>query len=368
MSSDDRDASWLAGKLLAQPAVMARARVLYLEHGGGDAGLLALRLFLDQELRAIIGWPRGTDYAAAARHCASAGQRDYADLLGGVAQTDGLVQAAEARWQSRYASRLDTPQQEYARKFSRDGLIDADPDGPYPGIDGAFYEPGVLDENKGLPPVPVVLVRSRGMTELIAGWETYSAMAAWVASRGTTGSGELQPPPGASPAGLGARGYKEEIVLAHLLRSPEHLTAITAHLSPDAFTTDMRYDIYAAMTTLKGRNERAGCEWVEAELGRRLTSIPPHALTAYGGPGAPWAYQYLRRLNITSAGADQALSAAVSLEEEDHAAGQLRGPSADGPGPRNGHEAGRMPRPGLRLILRPEPPTEPNGPAPSPGL
>jgi hypothetical protein len=42
------------------------ARKAYDEHGGGPDGELAARRVLDQELRAVSGWPTGADYQIAA--------------------------------------------------------------------------------------------------------------------------------------------------------------------------------------------------------------------------------------------------------------------------------------------------------------
>ena len=104
-------------------------------------------------------------------------------------------------WKQRYASRARTPGQEHARQYVDGGLVVFDPAGPYPGIDGSAYHPGGLDEDKGFPaPLPVLLVASRGMTEMLVGWASWQQMLGWVASRGTTGTGELQAPPAAVSA------------------------------------------------------------------------------------------------------------------------------------------------------------------------
>src|SRR5512146_2248573 len=98
-------------------------------------------------------------------------------------------------WRRRYSSRAPTWRQAHARQWTGQDLVTWDPDGPYPGIDGARYHPGGLDINQGFPePLPVVLVTTRAMTEIITGWASWPEAAGWVASRGTTGSGGLDPP------------------------------------------------------------------------------------------------------------------------------------------------------------------------------
>jgi hypothetical protein len=82
-------------------------------------------------------------------------------------------QDAAVQWRRRYEGRAVTRREEHARRYIEDGLAVFDPDGPYPGVDGSRYHPGVLDEDKGLPQLPVLLITSRGSAELVAGWDHY---------------------------------------------------------------------------------------------------------------------------------------------------------------------------------------------------
>src|ERR1700722_804987 len=79
-------------------------------------------------------------------------------------------QNPRALWKRRYSSRAPTLRQEHARRYVDGGLVVFDPAGPYPGVDGSTYHPGGLDEDKGLPAaLPVVVVASRGMAEILVG-------------------------------------------------------------------------------------------------------------------------------------------------------------------------------------------------------
>jgi hypothetical protein len=226
-------------------------------------------------------------------------------------------QDAATQWRQRYEGRAVTRGEEHARRYVDDGLAVFDPDGPYPGVDGSRYHPGVLDEDKGLPQLPVLLITSRGSADLMAGWDNYQQMRAWVASRGNTGSGGLVAP----PAGRAGRGTLEEAVLAHVLGRPSDLPAIAAYLPADTFTSDVRYDIYAAMLDLAHAGAVAYPGRVAAALADRAALVPPrHRHEHYGGPGLSWAHAYLRRLDQTQVDLGSARSAAASLRTEDRQA------------------------------------------------
>jgi hypothetical protein len=184
-------------------------------------------------------------------------------------------------------------------------------------VDGSGYHPGVLDEDKGLPQLPVLLIASRGSTEMVAGWDNYEQMRAWVASRGNTGSGDLTAPPVLKTA----RSTLEEAVLAHVLATPSDLPAIAAYLPADTFTSDVRYDIYAAMLDLRHVGTTAYPGRVAAVLADRAALVPArHRHEHYGGPGMPWAHAYLRRPDQTWVDLGTATSAAAFLRSEDRQA------------------------------------------------
>src|SRR5258708_30584837 len=135
-----------------------------------------------------------------------------------------------ALWKRRYSSRARTLRQEHARQYVDGGLVILDPEGPYPGIDGSTYHPGGLDEDKGFPAaLPVVLVASRGMAEMLVGWANWHQMLGWIASRGTTGTDELE----TLPAAVSGRCVREDAVLAYALRSHADAAAITQYLPHD---------------------------------------------------------------------------------------------------------------------------------------
>jgi hypothetical protein len=221
-----------------------------------------------------------------------------------------------ALWGRRYSSRAPVPCQEHARQYVDGALVIFDPDGPYPGIDGSAYHPGGLDEDKGFPAaLPVVLVASRGMTEVLVGWASWREMLAWVASRGTTGTGELEAP----PAAASARCVREDAVLAYALRG--QAAAVTEYLPPDTFTSDVRFEVFAAIADAVRSGLRVNRERVAAMLREREALIPPRERQEhYGGAGLPWAQAYLRRLDQSWPSAEDARSAAASLRAEDRRA------------------------------------------------
>jgi hypothetical protein len=222
------------------------------------------------------------------------------------------------QWRRRYSSRAPTQREAHARQWLDQDLVTWDPDGPYPGTDGARYHPGGLDIDQGFPePLPVVLVTTRAMTEIIVGWASWPEATSWVASRGTTGSGELDPPPVAASA----RCVREEVVLAYLLHRPGDLPVIAGYLPPDTWTSDVRYDVWSAMLAVRQAGQRVCGESVAAALRERAALIPPRQWQEhYGGRGLPWALAYLRRLDQTLADRDAAGSAVVSLRGEDQQA------------------------------------------------
>jgi hypothetical protein len=239
----------------------------------------------------------------------------------------------------------------------QEGIIDFDPAGPYLGVDGAAYEPGaftVSGEQK-----PVLVITGRGTAELITDWPSFGAMASWVASRGTTGTGPLTPPPSRHDC----RAWEEDQVLARLITSPRDTWRLTTGLTPDTFTTDVRYDLYQAVVAVAGRSGSYAPEQVAAELRRRLAVVPPYALVNYGGATGLFARAYLNRLTETTVDRDTAISAASILVQEDSHY-RLRAARIPGAAPGNaapaavaGHEQATVTRPGRQPeCRRPEPP------------
>jgi len=312
---------------------------------------------------APAGWPAGEDYLTAAADYDRAGRAEDAGFLRRVAGTDRAVQAAHTWWNLRYQDRPRTPADDLIASMRQAGLIEFDPAGPYLGIDGASYEPGVLPLGAALE--PVVVVSGRGSSELITGWPDYAAMAEWIATRGTTASGPLTPPPGRRDC----RAWQEDQILARLLTSPSDAPLIAATVPPGTFTTDVRYDIYQAIAGVRDLRSCTPGD-ISAELARRMTAVPDHGLARYGGAAAPFARAYLARLAETLVDHDTAISVASILVQEDSHYRSPATPPAPGhrsvvPGTVARHEQFGVARPGQPPdCRRPEPPAP--GPSPMP--
>lgn len=298
--------------MLRSDAVILMLARKALEEGGGSAGAhIDARRILDRELRALLPWPSGKDYARAAADYERMGRAADAALLRRLAATDSLIAAARTEWNTRYDARPSNPAAQMIDAMRQEGSIDFDPAGPYLGVDGAAYEPGAF--TMGGEQKPVLVVTGRGTAEIIAGWRSFDAMAGWVASRGTTGSGPLTPP----PARHDCRAWEEDQVLARLIASPRDARRLVAGLAPDTFTTDVRYDLYQAVLAVGDRSGSHGPEQVAAELDRRLAAVPPYALVNYGGAAGLFARAYLNRLAETIVDRDTAISVASILVQED---------------------------------------------------
>jgi hypothetical protein len=137
-------------------------------------------------------------------------------------------------------------------------------------------------------------------------------MSEWIATRGTTASGPLTPPPGRRDC----RTWQEDQILARLVTSPSDAPLITATVPPGTFTTDVRYDIYQAIAAVRDLRSYTPDD-ISAELARRMTAVPAHGLARYGGAAAPLARAYLARLTETLVDHDTAVSVASILAQED---------------------------------------------------
>ena len=328
---------WLTDILQSDVTMLRTAGEQATSGTDAETGALAARRRLDGLLRVMTGWPRPEDYARMAADYEASGRADEAALLRRIAATEDLQAEARARWNHRYAGRPANPADEMIAKMSDSGMIDFDPDGPYPGIDGAAYQPGmltILDQEH-----PVVVAATRAGLELAVDWADYPAMSQWIAGRGSTASGPLNAPP--TRDGDRFRPWREEQVLARMLEAPAEVPALAAGLPPDTFTADIRYDIYAAILAVASRGQRPDAEEVAVELNRRLAWLPDHALPAYGGPAGRTAQAYLSRLLMSPVTSGEAITAATTLHQEDaqgRALGLTRSPERAGdPGPRPRH-------------------------------
>ena len=129
--------SWLTGEVRMDPFLLQDAHRVYADRGGREDGYLAARRLLDERLRRMVHWPTGQEYARLAEDLDADGRWADAALLRQIAATDGLLTEAQTRWNTRYAARPETGGERDTRRLIDAGLIDFDPDGPYPGIDGS---------------------------------------------------------------------------------------------------------------------------------------------------------------------------------------------------------------------------------------
>jgi hypothetical protein len=291
--------------------ILMLARKAVEEGDGSPAAYIAARRDLDREVRELLPWPSGEDYARAAADYERMGRPGDAALLRRMAATDTLIAAAKAEWNTRYDARPSTPAAEMIDAMRKAGIIDFDPAGPYMGVDGAAYEPGAF--TIGGKQEPVLVITGRGTAELVTGWPSFGAMAGWVASRGSTAGGPLTAP----PAGRDCRAWEEDQILARLVTSPREAQQLTAALTPDTFTTDVRYDLYQAIVALAGRGGYYAPGQLAAELGMRMAAVPPYALVNYGGATGLFARAYLARLASTEISSEAAAATASTLVQED---------------------------------------------------
>jgi hypothetical protein len=316
MSDDSEPRSWLTRLLLDDPDLLTQAAALVEDDGGTPDAYLAARRLLDSCVREAAGWPQGSDYGAVAHQL---GDHEHARLVWGIAGTDTILQEARARWAWRYACRAPGAREELLLAAGSEERLTYSEDGVLSGVDGARYIPGYLSEGPGQGYAVAVL--SRGLRELVTGFAGYDEQRQWLADRGTTATGPLNLP-GMVPA---PRAVLEERVLASLLAHPDTFGGTVRYFPPDTFTADARYEIYAAMTTLA----ESGRDWygwqVPSVLDQRVRWLPDEAITAFGGPGAPWLQHYARRLSETPASAGDGDAAAREIHAEDQQALQVTG-------------------------------------------
>lgn len=306
------EAEYYVTSMLRSDAVILMLARKAVEEGGGSTGAhIDARTILDRELRALMSWPSGEDYVRVAEDYERMGKAEDAMLLRRLAATDTMIAAARTEWNTRYDARRSTPAAEMIDAMRQAGIIDFDPAGPYLGVDGAAYEPGAFTmsgEQK-----PILVVTGRGSAEFITDWPSFDAMTSWVASRGTTASGPLTPP----PAKRDCRTWEEDQILARLITSPRDTWRRTTGLTADTFTTDVRYDLYQAVVTVAGHSGSYAPEQVAAELGRRMAAVPAYALVNYGGTTGLFARAYLARLASTEVSSERAAATASVLVQED---------------------------------------------------
>jgi hypothetical protein len=284
--------SWLTSEVETDPLLLADAHRVFNDRGGGINGALAVRRLLDERLRRMVPWPRALDYEQLADDLAGHGHPEQDTLLLRCAATsDFLLAEAQTRWNTRYDTRPETTAGHDTQPLIDAGLIDLDPDGPHPRIDGAQYWPGYTSLETGHQ-APVILIINRGLHELVTGFPDQTAVDRWLHNRGPMATGPLTSP----DVPVLPRTTLEEHILARLLHPRADLPGGSTDAPPTTFTADTRYDIYAAIATLARDGQPLPIEQVSAELDRRTDWTPEWAL---GAEGAAWTQTYLRRLATT---------------------------------------------------------------------
>jgi hypothetical protein len=251
-----------------------------------------------------------------------------------------LRQAPASRWENRYEGPLDNTSLLMVT-LAESGALDLGR--PHLGVDGARYQAGVCGEGlrRG---TPLVLVRTRAVCELVTGWPDRSAARSWARERAADGG------PLTWPACAGeSRAVREEQVLAGMLRHPWQAGALAAALRWHTCLSDLRDEIFAVLAVIARRGATISAATAGEEIRHRYASAPRWAQDEAGGPQAPRAAAYLRRLASTEIAPDTALAAASALTRP-------RQPLLDpGRGPQGRREPSRV-----------LPPPR-NGPGPAPG-
>jgi hypothetical protein len=250
--------------------------------------------------------------------------------------TRALRQAQAARWECRYEDGPDELSV-LVVTLAESGALDLDP--AQRGIDGVRYQAGAYGSGSLRHGDPVVLVRTRGGCELVAGWPDLAAARIWAGDR-VAGDGPLTWPAHAA----GSRAVREEQVLACMLRYPWQASALASVLRWHTYQSDLRDEVASALAVIARRGGTVSSAAAGDEVRHRYTEAPAWAREEAGGPDVPRAAAYLRRLACTEVTPDAAMTAARTL------AGQQAGPS--GPGPRP---------PGAPLL---PPPRQAHGPEP----
>lgn len=304
----------VAGFLLEHKHVLRQAHQEYLAAGGGKAGSLAVREYLAGELRHSVPGLAAEDYRHAVADLRKAGRDEDAVLVWRAALAESAIEDARRTWTERYKGRPQTWALTAADTMAAAGLLEFLPAPPGLGAEGAAYLPAIARAGTGTE--PVLILAARGGSELIRGWASEAQMLEWAAERTTAATGPLTAP----PAPVTARTWREDTMLARLLRHPGEVAAARQLLPPHTCTTDVRYDTYAALLALSGRHEMFLLGNVDEEVSRQLGHVPEDGMTYYGGERAPLASRYLARLARTRVSHGQFADAVKALHLEDRRA------------------------------------------------
>lgn len=342
----------VAGYLLEHKQVLRQAHQEYLAAGGGKAGSLAAHKYLTADLERGVPGASAKDYRHAVVDFRKAGRDQDAVLLWRVAIVESAIEEARRAWTERYGGRPQTWALSAADTMARAGLLEFLPAPEGLGAEGAAYLPAVVKAGRGTE--PVLVVAARGDSELIRGWSNEAQMVKWAEERTAVTNGPLAAP----PAPVTPRGWREDMALARLLRHPSEITAARLLLPPDTFTTDVRYDTYAAVLALSARPESyLGLGDVAEEARRQVRYVPEVGLTYYGGGAAPLVTRYLVKLAQTRVSHGQFADAVKALHLEDRRARENAPVSSPG---HAAERAASAAAPGP--LMEPPPGPEPGGP------
>jgi hypothetical protein len=300
----------LTTELLADPDLLARLHE-QADNATTPQDRLALRLELDRAIRERTAWPREQDYTQIADDLEATGWLAPAAALRHLTGTDELIEATRRRWAERYVYRGGTVAELELERITEAGNIQFADAEPVPGIDGARYERGYItaDAYAG----HVVVVRGRGLDDLITFGDDADACERWVAGRGSLATAPFDPPRPVQDS----RTWREEQLLAAMLTRPVVLARYRDQYPPGTFTTDSRYEIYTTMLTLAGIAHPVYPVQVADRLRTLQDRLPAEALSTYGGTGLPWLRCYLERLTATDVTPAAAETAAQVIAVQD---------------------------------------------------
>ncbi len=288
VTGDVVPADRVATMILGDPGVAGELRAVVLDRGWPGGPLLARRAV--EERLAGGACPAGADY----RLAAGAGYARDADLMRAMVGIVRLLERHESRWQHRYDGYVYLGADEIRARV-RDGTLGLGT--VRRGIDGARILTGGHAAASPLNGTSAVLAVTRAGFEQLTGWDSLAAAAEWVRGR---------LPPAARWPGFaaGLRGAHPGVGAA----VPAGLDAVATALPGYVFTTDLRGEIFAAARVLHVHGVTVNAATVAAGTGRCCLRASSWAREMPGGPRAPLAGDYVRRLagtEVTSATAER---------------------------------------------------------------
>lgn len=302
----------VASFLLENKPVLRQANQEYLAVGGGRAGARAAYEYLAEQLKDGVPGLAAKDYRDAVVDLHKAGHDGDAVLLERVAALQDVLETAHRMWNRRYEGVSQTWALTAADTMARAGLLEYLSPAPALGSEGAAYLPAIAKAGTGAE--PVLIVAARGGGELVRGWTSEKQMLEWAGKRIDDGTGPLAAP----PEPVMTCGWLEDLVLAGLLQYQTELAVARQLLPPGACTTDVRYELYAAMLGLSRRNGIYTPDEVAEQVRQQIRMVPEEGLTYYGGEGAPLAHRYLAKLEQTRVSYGQFVDAAKALHLANH--------------------------------------------------